>query len=301
MKDQKQVPITELLKKGEATFSIEFFPPKDEDTWERFHQTAAKLATLKPDFVSITYGAGGTTHERTEQAARELKDRYGFIVMPHLTCVGATEGEIVELVGSWWEEGYRNVMALRGDPPKGETTFQPTAGGPRYGSELIQLLKKHFPDLCVGGGAYPEKHPEASSAEEDMRNLGKKIEAGVDFLTTQLFFDNDSFYRFRETARARFAEIPLLAGIMPVLSYTQIKRFTKMCGSTLPASLLKELEPISDDKLAVENKGIDWACSQIRDLFENETEGVHLYALNRARAAITLADRLNLRATVPSP
>ncbi|MCC5789744.1 MAG: methylenetetrahydrofolate reductase [NAD(P)H] [Opitutales bacterium] len=292
MPSKEQQPIAPLLKRSETTFSIEFFPPKDDKSWEQFHQTASKLATLEPDFVSITYGAGGSTRARTELAARELKDRYGFLVMPHLTCVGSTEKDIVKLVEGWVEEGYRNIMALRGDPPKGQTTFEATAGGPKYGSELIAILKKHFPEICLGAAGYPEKHPEARNPEDDMDHLQAKVDAGADFITTQLFFDNESFYRYRDAARLRGIDLPINAGIMPVLSYSQIKRFTEMCGASLPASLTSILEPISENKEEVENKGIEWATEQISDLYAHNVDGVHLYALNRARAAVNLAKRL---------
>lgn len=292
MNHPEQPSIASLLKRSTTTFSIEFFPPKDDQSWDQFHQTATKLAELEPDFVSITYGAGGSTRTRTEEAAKQLKDHYGFLVMPHLTCVGSTEKDIVSLVESWVEQGYRNIMALRGDPPKGQSSFQATDGGPKFASELISILKKHFPGICLGAAGYPEKHPEAANFDEDLDHLQAKVDAGADFITTQLFFDNELFYRYRDAARLRGIDLPIAAGIMPVLSYSQIKRFTEMCGASLPSDLTALLEPIAKDKEAVESKGIEWASEQISDLYAHQAEGVHLYALNRAKAAVNLAKRL---------
>lgn len=289
-----QPAISDLFKKSKPTFSIEFFPPKDDQSWARFRSTAARLATLQPDFVSITYGAGGTTRERTLRAARELKDEHGFVVMPHLTCVGSDVKSLLDLVDGWMKEGFRNIMALRGDPPKGETAFVQTEGGLRYAADLVALLRKEFPEVCLGVGGYPEVHPEAPNAARDLRYLREKCAAGADFITTQLFFDNRHFDRFVADCRAVGITLPILAGIMPVLSFSQVKRFTTMCGARLPEPLLEKLEQVGGDEEGEENAGIDWACGQINELLATGVRGVHLYALNRARAAITLANRLPL-------
>ena len=287
-----QPALSSLLQGAAPTFSIEFFPPKDDASWEKFRATARKLATLRPDFVSITYGAGGTTRERTLRAARELKDEHGFIVMPHLTCVGSDTTALLHMVEEWMDEGFRNIMALRGDPPKGQTEFVQTEGGLRYASDLVALLRQHFPALCLGVAGYPEGHPESPNTARDLRNLREKCDAGADFITTQLFFSNALFTRFVADCRAVGIRQPIVAGIMPVLSLSQVRRFTTMCGASLPEELLERLEKANGQEEDEENAGIDWACEQIGDLLRAGVTGIHLYALNRARAALTLAQRL---------
>lgn len=284
--------ISGLLARGVPTRSVEFFPPKDEPGWEQFRATAEKLLAIQPDFVSITYGAGGSTRERTNRAARILKDDLGLLVMPHLTCVGADRQEIREVAARFYEDGFRNIMALRGDPPKGEASFSPR-DGLRYGSDLVELLKESFPDLCIGVGGYPEKHPEAENMPSDIRNLKAKVDRGASFVTTQLFFDNEVYFRFVEDCREAGIEVPILPGIMPVLSCKQIRRFTEMCGATLPPKLLAKLEAVEDQPGNVEAIGVEWAAQQIDDLLARGAPGYHLYILNRAGPALALARALS--------
>jgi methylenetetrahydrofolate reductase (NADPH) len=218
-----------------------------------------------------------------------LKKDFGFTVMPHLTCVGHTREELNGVADSIYADGFRNIMTLRGDPPKGSTEFQATADGLRNANELVSLLKARHPDFCLGVGGYPEKHPEAASAEVDLVNLKRKVDAGADFVTTQLFFDNASYYRFVDTCRAAGITVPIVPGIMPVLSLKQIQRFTSMCGTTLPATLIRRLEAAGETAEIVEAVGIDWALGQIRDLLARGAPGYHLYILNRAKSALALA------------
>jgi methylenetetrahydrofolate reductase (NADPH) len=269
--------------------SLEFFPPKDDTGVAALRETALTLKRIAPDFVSVTYGAGGSTRERTAQVSRILREEIGFTVMPHLTCVGHSRFELNDVADQLHSAGYRNIMTLRGDPPKGDTTFQPTPDGLRYASELVALLKARHPDFCLGVGGYPEKHPEAASLEVDLDNLKRKVDAGADFITTQLFFDNAVYYRFVERCRARGINIPIVPGIMPVLSLKQIKRFTEMCGAHLPAQLTKRLEAAGDHPEVVEALGIEWALTQIRDLLSRGAPGYHLYILNRAKSGLALA------------
>jgi methylenetetrahydrofolate reductase (NADPH) len=283
--------ISSLLARGRPTRSIEFFPPKDEPGWEQFQATAEELLALEPDFVSITYGAGGSTRERTNRAARILKDDLGLLVMPHLTCVGADRAEIREVAGRFYAAGFRNIMALRGDPPKGEEHFV-ARDGLCYGADLVELLKSEYPDLCIGVGGYPEKHPEAADVSSDIRHLRDKVDRGADFVTTQLFFDNETYFRFVDRCRQAGIEVPIVPGIMPVLSYKQIKRFTEMCGATLPAELSAQLEAAQSDPRAVEEIGIEWAARQIDDLLERGAPGYHLYILNKAGPALALVNTL---------
>ncbi len=283
--------ISSLLANGRPTRSIEFFPPKDEPGWEQFEATARELLALKPDFVSITYGAGGSTRERTDRAARILKDDLGLLVMPHLTCVGASRDEIAEVAGRFYDDGFRNIMALRGDPPKGETNFT-ARDGLRYGADLVELLREQFSDICIGVGGYPEKHPEAADLPTDIEHLGQKVSRGADFVTTQLFFDNEVYFQFVADCRAAGISAPIVPGIMPVLSYKQIRRFTEMCGATLPPALLAQLESVQDDPEAVERVGIEWAGRQINDLLRRGAPGYHLYILNKAAPALALAEAI---------
>jgi methylenetetrahydrofolate reductase (NADPH) len=280
--------ISDLFAQQRPLRSLEFFPPKDEAGVEALRGTAAALKPMNPDFVSVTYGAGGTTRDRTSQVSALLKEELGFTVMPHLTCVGHSQSELAEIADRIHRGGFRNIMALRGDPPKGSSTFHVAPDGLRYANELVTLLKSRHADFCLGVGGYPEKHPEAPSANVDLTNLKRKVEAGAAFITTQLFFDNTVYYRFVERCRAAGINVPIVPGIMPVLSLKQIQRFTSMCGASLPAKLIKRLEVAADHTDVVETMGIDWALTQIRDLLANGAPGYHLYILNRAKAALAL-------------
>ncbi len=282
-------PISELLATKRTVRSLEFFPPKDDAGVEALRQTATALKRIAPDFVSVTYGAGGSTRERTAQVSRLLREEIGFTVMPHLTCVGHTREELNGVADLLHAGGYRNIMTLRGDPPKGETEFVPYKDGLRYASDLVALLKARHADFCLGVGGYPEKHPEAPSAEVDLDNLKRKVDAGTSFITTQLFFDNAVYYRFVDQCRARGITVPIVPGIMPVLSLKQIRRFTEMCGATLPDKLIKRLEAAGEAPEIVETVGNEWAITQIRDLLAHGAPGYHLYIMNRAKSALALA------------
>jgi methylenetetrahydrofolate reductase (NADPH) len=286
---QPDRPISELFTLQRPLRSLEFFPPKDDAGVEALRATATALQKIKPDFVSVTYGAGGTTRDRTAQICDFLKSDFGFTVMPHLTCVGHTRAELGEVADRIHAGGFRNIMTLRGDPPKGETTFTPYKDGLRYGSDLAKLLKSRHPDFCLGVGGYPEKHPEAPSAEADLKNLKTKVDAGAAFVTTQLFFDNEVYHRFVDKCRAAGITVPIVPGIMPVLSLKQIQRFTTMCGASLPPKLTTRLEAAAENSDVVETIGIDWALTQIRDLIAHGAPGYHLYILNRAKGALALA------------
>lgn len=282
-------PISELLATKRAVRSLEFFPPKDDAGVEALRLTAGALKRIAPDFVSVTYGAGGSTRERTAQVSRLLREDFGYTVMPHLTCVGHTREELNGIADQLHANGYRNIMTLRGDPPKGQSEFVPYKDGLRYGSDLVALLRARHPDFCLGVGGYPEKHPEAPSPAVDFDALKVKVDAGAAFITTQLFFDNDVYYRFVDQCRSRGITVPIVPGIMPVLSLKQIRRFTEMCGATLPEKLIKRLEASGDSAEVAEAIGIEWALTQIRDLLARGAPGYHLYIMNRAKSALTLA------------
>ena len=281
-------PISELFAQNRPLRSLEFFPPKDDTGVEALRATATALKRMNPDFVSVTYGAGGTTRDRTAQVCDFLKRDFGFTVMPHLTCVGHTRDELAGVADRIHAGGFRNIMTLRGDPPKGETTFTPYLDGLCYAGDLAALLKERHADFCLGVGGYPEKHPEAPSLAVDLENLKRKVDAGADFITTQLFFDNAVYFRFVDRCRAAGITLPIVPGIMPVLSLKQIQRFTTMCGATLPPKLITRLEVAAENTDVVETMGIDWALTQIRDLLANGAPGYHLYILNRAKGALAL-------------
>jgi methylenetetrahydrofolate reductase (NADPH) len=282
-------PISDLFTQHRPLRSLEFFPPKDEAGVEALRLTATALKRIAPDFVSVTYGAGGSTRERTAQVCEFLRRDFGFTVMPHLTCVGHSRAELGEMADRIHAGGFRNIMTLRGDPPKGQTEFVPYKDGLRYANDLVALLKAKHSDFCLGVGGYPETHPEAPSPTADLENLKRKVDAGAAFVTTQMFFDNDLFYRFVDRCRAAGIKVPIVPGIMPVLTLKQIQRFTAMVGTSLPPQLVKRLEAAGENAEAMEAVGLDWALAQIRDLLARGTPGYHLYIMNRAKGALALA------------
>ncbi len=278
-------PLSELFTQRRPLRSIEFFPPKDDAGVEALRRTAAALKSIAPDFVSVTYGAGGSTRERTAQVSGILRTEFGFTVMPHLTCVGHSRDELRAIADRIHAEGFRNIMALRGDPPKGAAVFTPAPDGLGHANELVSLLLERHPDFCLGVAGYPEKHPEARDEAHDLDNLKRKVDAGGAFVTTQLFFDNAYYYRFVERCRAAGIRAPIVPGIMPVLSLKQIQRF----GVSLPPILIRRLEAAGEAPEILEAVGIDWALAQIRDLVARGAPGYHLYILNRSKSALALA------------
>ena len=282
-------PISELFTQGRPLRSLEFFPPKDEAGVEALLDTAAALKPIGPDFVSVTYGAGGSTQERTAQVSRLLRSEFGFTVMPHLTAVNHTRAQVTAVAEGHYAQGIRNIMALRGDLPAGSPAATAFGDGLRYGCDVVALLKELHPDLCLGVAGYPEKHPEAPTFASDLANLKRKVDAGASFVTTQLFFDNEAYYRFADSCLGAGIGVPIVPGIMPVLSLRQVTRITGLCGASLPGRLIERLEAAGDHPADVESLGIDWALAQIRDLLASGAPGYHLYILNRAQSALTLA------------
>jgi methylenetetrahydrofolate reductase (NADPH) len=296
------VRIDQTLALGRPSFSFEFFPPKTDEGVENLLATARTLRAFEPAYVSVTYGAGGSTRARTLEVAKRMKRDLDLEVMAHVTCVGHTRDDLRALFAEIEEAGIENVLALRGDPPKGETTFTPTEGGFRYASELIDMLQAEY-GFSLGAAAYPEKHPEAESFENDLENARRKVRAGARFLITQLFFDNEAYFRFVERARALGIDVPIIPGIMPVTNYEQIARMTKMCGASIPAALLGELEARAADAQAVTDLGVAYCALQCSDLLQRGAPGIHFYTLNRSpstRAVVSalLAARARL-VTIP--
>ena len=286
-------PISKSFSSDKVLRSFEFFPPKDDAGTENLKIVATALQRINPDFVSVTYGAGGTTRNRTSQVCDFLKNDFNFNVMPHLTCVGHSRHELCDIADKIYNDGFRNIMTLRGDPPKGESSFTQYKDGLRYASDLVSLLKSKHSDFCLGVGGYPEKHPEAKSIQADIDALKEKVDAGADFITTQLFFENSVYYRFVDRCRAAKINVPIIPGIMPVLSLKQIQRFSDMCGTSIPKKLITRLEATGDNTDVVEMVGVDWALSQLRDLISHGTNGYHLYILNRPKAALAIAANLS--------
>lgn len=276
--------IKQLFDAGEPVFSFEFFPPKTDKAARRLMETVADLkSALAPGYVSVTYGAGGSTRSRTLECVRRIQNQLDLTAMAHLTCVGHTADELTGIVTELVDAGVQNVLALRGDPPEGQEQFSATAGGFANASELTAHLRGNF-DLCLGGACYPEAHPEATSLDDDVRWLKHKVDQGVDFLVTQLFFDNADYFAFVERARAAGIQVPIVPGIMPITNVGQIERFTSMCGARIPDELRDRLGPIRDDAAAVMAAGIEHATLQCRELMAKGAPGVHFYTLNKSAA-----------------
>lgn len=275
--------ICDILANSTPTFSFEFFPPKDDEGAAVLAQTIRDLSPLSPSYVSVTYGAGGSTRRRTVEIVKSIKSDSGIEAMAHLTCVGATKDEISSVLDELDAAGVQNVLALRGDPPKGENEFRRVEGGFGYANELIEYISGQY-DFCLGAACYPEKHPEAPSMEADLENLKRKVDQGARFLVTQLFFDNDTFFRFRDRAVAEGITVPIIAGIMPVLNGPQVKRFTSSCGATIPQPLLSQIEEAGEDAAQVRRLGVEHATRQCKSLLENGVSGIHFYTLNRSKA-----------------
>jgi methylenetetrahydrofolate reductase (NADPH) len=284
------VKIVERLGRT-PTFSFEFFPPKGPEGVERLFETIAELRPYEPDYVSVTYGAAGSTQRLTVELVRRIKKEVGIEAMAHLTCVGATRDQLADVLAELRDGGIENVIALRGDPPRGETTFKKTEGGFGNAVELVAMTRARF-DFCIAAACYPEKHLEAADADTDLRYLKAKVDAGVDFLITQLFFDNDDYFRFVERARKAGIEVPIVAGIMPITNLSQVKRFTALCGSRIPDALLAQLEACGADNDAVGALGVDHATLQCKELLSRGAPGIHFYTLNRSLATRHILDRL---------
>ena len=245
--------------------------------------TVAKLAPLRPTFVSVTYGAGGTTRRLTRDIVARIKRDIGIEAMAHLTCAGHTAAELAEILDDLTAAGIENVLALRGDPPRGEAVFVPTPGGFAHGSEFAGFINGRW-DVCIVGAAYPETHQDAPDAETDLRHLKEKVENGAQVLITQLFFEPQTYFAFVARARATGITVPIVPGIMPITNVSQIERFTKMCAATIPASLRDLLAGVRDDEDAVTAIGIEWARDQCRALLEGGAPGLHFYTLNRSHS-----------------
>lgn len=287
--------IIDTLQSGRRTVSFEFFPPKSDEGFEELFRTIEALRPLKPDYVSVTYGAGGSTRRKTVDLVTRIKNEIGIEAMAHLTCVGSTREQIAEILETLNQGGIQNVLPLRGDPPKGDPEFKPTPGGFSYANELVEYIRGGGHSFCLAGACYPEKHPDAPSAEADLDNLKRKVDAGVDFLITNVFFGNDDFYRFRDQAVAAGISIPIVAGIMPIRNVKGIKRFTQICGASIPPGLLAKIEAVEDDDEAVAQIGMLHAVRQCEALLDQGVAGLHFYTLNRSTATRAIVQEVKSR------
>jgi methylenetetrahydrofolate reductase (NADPH) len=286
--------IDQILATGnEPVFSFEFFPPKTDEGERNLREALWALRELRPDFVSVTYGAGGSTRGLTLELTRWIKQELGIEAMAHLSCVGTTRDELCVILDSIVGAGIENVLALRGDPPRGAATWTPHPGGLRYSSELAALIADRYP-ACVGAACFPEVHPEATDLTSDLRFLKQKVDSGVSFLITQLFFDNEAYFRFVEEARAVGIDVPIIPGIMPITDVGQIKRFTEMCGASIPESLLRQLEACAPFSGEVLQLGVSYATLQCAELLARGAPGIHFYTLNRSPATRAILAALRL-------
>jgi methylenetetrahydrofolate reductase (NADPH) len=287
--------IRDFLASGAPSISFEFFPPKSDEAVAQLERTIAELRALEPAFVSVTWGAGGSTRERTIDIVTRIKRETGIEAMAHLTCVGASREELGAITRRLMEAGVENILALRGDPPKGQSAFTPVDGGFRYASELVAFVRlMHGRGLCVGSAAYPEKHPECGNPAVDLTNLKRKVDAGLDFLITQLFFDNRHYWEFLERAHAAGIGIPIIPGIMPITNAAQVERFAVLCGATLPFKLAEKLDRHRNDPAAVKKLGITHATSQCIDLLTGGAPGIHFYTLNSSHATTDIFGTLRV-------
>ena len=286
--------IDEILAQAEEPiFSFEFFPPKTDDGERVLGAALESLRQFEPDFVSVTYGAGGSTRDRTVKLTKWIKQELGIEAMAHLTCVGAARAELEKVLDDIQAAGVENVLALRGDAPNGETEWRAHPEGLSYSAELVELIRQRH-GFAVGAACFPEVHTEAPSLADDLEYLKRKVDSGASFLITQLFFDNELYFRFVEEARAVGIEVPIIPGIMPITNVAQIKKVTGMCGATIPPALLTQLELRAGDSDAGRELGVSYATLQCAELLARGAPGIHFYTLNRSPATRAILSALKL-------
>jgi methylenetetrahydrofolate reductase (NADPH) len=275
--------IDEMIASTQPCFSVEFFPPKTDEGREQLLDTARQLATLEPAYVSVTYGAGGSTRDGTGEVADLLQNEIGLETMAHLSCVGETTDGLREFLDRVSASGIENVLALRGDPPRGQPDFEQPQGGLGSAAELAGFISEHYP-FAIGGSCFPEVHPEAPDLETDLAYLKTKVDNGASFLITQLFFDNRVYFDFVASARAAGIEVPIIAGVIPIASYAQTERICELCEATIPRPLAEAMAGLGGDERAEFELGVAYAAQQCADLLIRGAPGIHFYALNKAAA-----------------
>jgi methylenetetrahydrofolate reductase (NADPH) len=283
--------IKAILEKVRPSFSFEFFPPKDNEGFDKLFTTITQLKPCQPTYVSVTFGAGGSTRTKTIDLVGRIKNEIGLESMAHLTCVGSDKEYIAAILDTLQAQGIQNVLALRGDPPQGQEKFEKPENGFAYANELVAFIRANY-DFCIGVAGYPEGHIECPDKKADLDHLKRKVDAGADFIVTQLFFDNRYYFDFIDRAQNLGIQIPIIPGIMPILNVKQVQRFTKMCGSTIPALLMERLEAVQDDPETVRQLGIDHAAEQCEHLLQEGAPGIHFYTLNRSNATLKILESL---------
>jgi methylenetetrahydrofolate reductase (NADPH) len=283
--------ITEILKGSGPVFSFEFFPPKTEEAMVQLFETLREVKGLRPGYVSVTYGAGGGTRDRTIELVKRAKKEMGLVSMAHLTCVGHSRVEIKGILDELENSGIENVIALRGDPPRGEVSFALHPGGFRHADELTAFIRSSY-SLCIAVAGYPEGHIESPDKETDWNYLRGKVRAGADFIITQLFFDNRDFFAFERRMREKGVTVPIIPGIMPITNYSQIVRFTQTCGAKIPDEVTKKLEGLKSDPELVRRFGVEHATRQCRELILHGVPGIHFYTLNKSDSSRRIVENL---------
>ncbi len=285
--------LTEIFDKNLRSLSFEVFPPKTDDVYDSVKTATEEIAKLSPSFMSVTYGAGGGTSKYTLDIAKNLRDQYGVPSLAHLTCVSSTRETVKARIADFQAAGIKNVMALRGDIPKGMENTDRSGWAYRHATDLIAELKDSGADFCIGGACYPETHPESLSAKEDIRRLKEKVDAGCSFLTTQMFFDNNLFYNFLYKIREAGITVPVVAGIMPITNAKQIRRAIELSGSFMPRRFQALVDGFGGDPAAMKQAGIAYATDQIIDLFANGINNVHVYSMNKPEVAFAIQSNLS--------
>lgn len=285
--------ISTLYQQKKPVISFEIFPPKSTMPIETIFSTLEGLIKLNPDFISVTYGAGGSSRDRTKEIASKIKNQYKVETLHHLTCVGHSASEIDQIIKDLESENIENVLALRGDPPAGVDDFDFANCEFKYAVDLIKHIKKNS-DVCVAAAAYPEGHAHCTRLSDDLNWLKFKVDQGVDFLISQLYFDNRIFYNFLENARRIGIQCPVAAGILPVLNASQIKRIISLCGASMPAKLLMLVEKYGHNNEDMEKAGLEYATRQVRDLLENGVDGIHLYTMNKPQQISEIVKNVGL-------
>ena len=284
--------IDQLFGAGRQTLSFEFFPPKDEQAEQQLFASIDELRSLRPSFISVTRTGGGAIP--TVDLTTRIQDDLGFRAMSHLTCAGYTQHQIGDILDRAWAGGVRNILALRGDAAPGQQTFPVTEGGFANATDLVAFIRTRH-DFCIGVAGYPEGHPQSLNLVRDAEYLKQKVDLGASFVVTQLFFDNADFYRWRDRLQSMGCEVPLVAGLMPILNVAQTKRFVTMCGAKIPHPLLLQLESLESDPQSVHAAGVEYAIRQSEDLLANGVDGVHFYTLNRSKATFLIGQSLKMK------
>jgi methylenetetrahydrofolate reductase (NADPH) len=279
---------------GRFGLSFELFPPKTPQGVATLFEHVARLVEFAPSFITCTYGAGGSSQSTTLEVVSRVRREFKLPVATHLTCVGRTVDQLCDYLRQARENDVANVVALRGDPPRGDTAFRPVEGGLRYANELVTLIRGQFPDFGIAVAGYPETHQEAPSPEADLANLKRKVDAGGDVVITQLFYDNDDFFRFRDRCRASGIRVPIVPGLLPVTNFAQIQRITSLCGARLPARFVSDLQAAGDDADRQFAIGVEFATRQTQDLIDAGVPGIHFYVLNRSEAAAEVLGNVQL-------